>query len=77
MCWCALLVDRECNRGIQIFLPMMMSACMHACMHFFPHNLFDGESDMHAPSCHHHLSRFCTGEEVHATHIFPVRVLHD
>ncbi len=44
------------SRGTQIFLLMMMSVCMHAI--FLLHDLFDGASDMHAPSRHHHVSRF-------------------
>ncbi len=36
---------------------------------FFPHNLFDGASDMHAPSRHHHVGRFCTEGKVHVLDI--------
>jgi hypothetical protein len=33
---------------------------------FFHHNLFDRKTCMHAPYCHHHISRFCSGVKVHA-----------
>lgn len=52
------------NRGWQIFFyddgERVHAYTLHA------HNLFDGKGCMHAPSCHHHVSRISTGQEVHA-----------
>jgi hypothetical protein len=38
---------------------------MHTCT-LFPHSLFDGKKDVHAPSYHHHEGKICTGWRVHA-----------
>jgi len=59
--WWSTAVD---SRGWQIFFyddgERVHAYTLHA------HNLFDGKGCMHAPSCHHHVSRISTGEEVHA-----------
>jgi hypothetical protein len=60
----ALVPGNAFSRGWQIFFyddgERVHAYTLHA------HNLFDGKGCMHAPSCHHHVSRVCTGQEVHA-----------